>query len=120
MDKLVELLLYTFQFIEGIRETAIQTDAKELERLEAIVDVIDNFESMGETEEGKFDLNSVFQKLVDYNEKKGQSQANQEVRVQSPSFENDVRLIFKGDNPEYNELKENFDQACQVIQEREN
>lgn len=81
MDKLVELLLYTFQFIEGIRETAIQTDAKELERLEAIVDVIDNFESMGETEEGKFDLNSIFQKLVDYNEKKGQSKTNQEVRI---------------------------------------
>lgn len=60
MDKLVELLLYTFQFIEGIRETAISTEAEELKRLEAIVDVIDNFESMGEVEEGKFDLNSIF------------------------------------------------------------
>jgi hypothetical protein len=82
MDKLVELLLYTFQFIEGIRDTAISTEAPELERLEAIVDVIDNFESMGEVEEGKFDLNTIFQKLVAYNQKKDEFKKTKEVKAQ--------------------------------------
>ena len=69
VEKLVELLLFTLQLIEGIRQTAVTTEEPEIDRLEAIVKMIDNFEMMGETEHGKFDLNSIFQRLMDQRER---------------------------------------------------
>lgn len=77
VEKLVELLLFTLQLIEGIRQTAVATDEPEIARLEAIVDMIDNFEMMGESEEGKFDLNSIFQRLMEQREKGNKQAAGQ-------------------------------------------
>jgi hypothetical protein len=64
-DKLVELLLITLQLIENIRETASDTAAAEVERLESIVGSINKFEMMGDSGEGNFELATILQKMVD-------------------------------------------------------
>jgi chromosome segregation ATPase len=64
-DKLVELLLITLQLIENIRETAADTSAAEVERLESIVGSINKFEMMGDSGEGNFELATILQKMVD-------------------------------------------------------
>lgn len=90
MEKLVELLLFTLQLIEGIRQTAVATEEPEIARLEAIVDMIDNFEMLGESEEGKFDLNSIFQRLMEQREK-GNQQNNQMMPI--PEENDDQNVI---------------------------
>lgn len=60
VEKLVELLLLTLHLIENIRSRAVDNEEDEPRRLDAIVEMIDNFERMGESEDGKFDLNAIF------------------------------------------------------------
>lgn len=65
VEKLVELLLFTVQLMEGIRQTAVNDADTQGERLAAIVEMIDNFEIMGESQQGKFDLNFISQRLIE-------------------------------------------------------
>lgn len=63
-DKLVELLLITLQLIETIRETASNDTVSQDERLYSIVESINNFEQMGDSGEGNFELAAVLEKIV--------------------------------------------------------
>lgn len=92
VEKLVELLLLTLHLIENIRSRAVEDEEAEPRRLDAIVEMIDNFERMGESDDGKFDLNAIFQVLMQRKQEAQSTPSQAEEGVEEDQYDEATRM----------------------------